>query len=224
VRIADPFDLAGSIQVVGAASLLQCFETASSSGRLHFESRLGSGVLDLDDGMITGAEATAFEGPLHLMGEDAALLFIWTSAGTFWFETEAPCASFPTALIVIHSLLLEAAVLEDELERVRAFLPGPRARVRIRDPRSLGLDAALDTRPRRLDALARELGMGLFRCQALIGAGLMSGKAALVEERRPQRADPRKRARKSGFARPAAADKVSSHGPSSRSLGPRRTM
>jgi hypothetical protein len=229
---SEPFALAGSIDVVGAASLLQCFETASSSGRLHFESRVGCGILEIDDGMITNAEATVLEGPLHLLGEDAALLFIWTSAGSFWFEARPPCSVLsgptPTLLntaMIIHSLLLDAAVLEDELERVRAFLPGPRDRVRIINAGVLGPKTKLEAREWRIDALARELGIGLFRCQALVGAALASGTATGVEnEVGRQRAVARKRPRKSGFAKPAAAAKVSSHGPSSKSPGPRRTM
>lgn len=116
---ADAADLGGRLEVFPALEVLQILFASGKSGAVVFQ------VPGLDGGrceMTPKGIVDASWGSLR--GREAALAAITCRSGTFRFDA-SPVAARSEPPVDVTKLLMDAARLEDELERIATHLPQP---------------------------------------------------------------------------------------------------
>jgi len=103
----------GDLADFGMSALTQALHLGCSSGRLCVRSGAAHGIVDFQLGHISHA---AFTTPgYQVQGDEAALLVLGTSEGTFELESVPPSAP-RTVFVETQNLLLRAATQADESE------------------------------------------------------------------------------------------------------------
>lgn len=120
---AKPPELAGDLAEFPTPELFQFLSACRKSGILHFED--AEGEVALCEGQLARASAG------HLRGVEAALALLGQRQGRFRFHA-GPVAD--EERLELSPLLMEQARLEDEFERIAAFLPTKDMPLSLREP------------------------------------------------------------------------------------------
>lgn len=120
--------LQGSLQSFHLADILQQVAASKNSGTLDIRTGSASGSIVLNRGVLEAAEYSGLEGP------DAVLAMLEANRGEFCFTANDGGEPGPPPAgpgIALHTVLMEAAWLTDELERVRDAMPGSRDELEV---------------------------------------------------------------------------------------------
>lgn len=122
--------------------LVQFLQQAGQSGSLVLRGALGNGRIQLAKGQLVDAHWE------ELPPREALLAIFGLKQGTFRFAAEPP-GETTGAVLPTHEILMEAAWLEDELEKRRDFQPvsGTPLSVGDQDPSTVGGDFEADSLP-----------------------------------------------------------------------------
>jgi DNA-binding response OmpR family regulator len=113
--------ISGSLEAYPLWDLLQSLERSSRSGRISVE-RAGRTIdLILREGHLVHSEVSE-RGRVSLVGEEAALLALTGTDGTFRFSDEAPRVPAEARPVDVAHLLMTAAWLSDEMANRAAYL------------------------------------------------------------------------------------------------------
>ncbi|HEV7669363.1 MAG TPA: response regulator [Thermoanaerobaculia bacterium] len=132
--VAAPADhqLSGSLTAYPLWDLLQSLERSSRSGRISIE-RAGRAIdLIFSEGHLIHSEVSD-HGRVSLVGEEAALVALTGSEGTFRFFDEMPRVPTEARPIDVAQLLMTAAWLADEMANRAGYLPDWDEPVRLGD-------------------------------------------------------------------------------------------
>lgn len=174
-----PGQFGGRLDVIPMTDLLQLLEASASTGLLSVHGRAVTGELIFKRGRLLGARTN------NRSGEDAALRLMWLKEGKFEFErAEVPDMPEGEGWLV-RRLLLDAAWLHDELERLGANAPGVGDSITIVD-RDASSDCFPDnadwqqiiaegTSSLRIEELAMRLGISTYRARAVLGEAAEKG-------------------------------------------------
>jgi len=125
-RFRETEDLQGQLSAYSVEELCQGFEQYNKTGYLGVSGKGGSGTLEVVDGQLVSARF----GPL--VGELAMESMLELDEGIFHFQSkerlEVPAGVEP---MVISSLMMNAAWLEDELHIRKKILPGREDHLRL---------------------------------------------------------------------------------------------
>ncbi len=131
IQAAD-HQLSGSLDAYPLWDLLQSLERAGRSGRISIDR--GGRTIDLllREGRLVHSEVTD-RGSVSLVGEEAALVALTSTEGTFRFFDEAPRVPAEARPVDVAHLLMTAAWLSDEMANRAAYLPDWDEPIRLGD-------------------------------------------------------------------------------------------
>jgi DNA-binding response OmpR family regulator len=108
----------GNLSTISLAEVLQTLQQTRASGTLEITGPTGRGEIQLLDGLIRGAQFGRW------LGADAVSTLLTLKAGSFRLLDEPGTAPTLPRPINFQGLLLDAAWVEDELERRQSHQPG----------------------------------------------------------------------------------------------------
>jgi len=124
--------LSGSLDAYPLWDLLQSLERSSRSGRISID-RAGRTIdLILREGHLVHSEVSE-RGRVSLVGEEAALVALTSTEGTFRFFDEIPRVPAEARPVDVAHLLMTSAWLSDEMASRAAFLPDWDEQIRLGD-------------------------------------------------------------------------------------------
>ncbi|HXU31282.1 MAG TPA: response regulator [Thermoanaerobaculia bacterium] len=124
--------LSGSLEAYPLWDLLQSLERSNRSGRISIE-RAGRTIdLILRDGHLVHSEVSV-RGNVSLVGEEAALVALSGTEGTFRFFDEVPRVPAEARPVDVAHLLMTAAWLSDEVANRAGHLPDWDEPIRLGD-------------------------------------------------------------------------------------------
>lgn len=119
--VAPGHQLSGSLEAYPLWDLLQSLERSGRSGRISIERGGRTIDLILREGRLVHSVVTV-RGSVSLVGEEAALVALTGSEGTFRFFDEAPRVPAEARPVDVAQLLMTAAWLSDEMANRAAYL------------------------------------------------------------------------------------------------------
>jgi hypothetical protein len=130
--VAD-WDLTGDLSRMPIIAVLQFLELSRQTGVLVIQAEGGmTHQFQLCEGAVVGALSR------HLRGRDAAMAILGLKSGRFAFGAREIPADL--ARMNVTPLIMESVRLEDELERLSAFLPDEQAPLVLRSPHEIPID------------------------------------------------------------------------------------
>ena len=117
-RLASQGSLQGNLAAISLAEVLQTLQQTRASGNLEIVAPGGLGEVRLLDGVICGAQFGRW------LGVDAVVTLLRVTSGSFRLLDEPGTTPTLPRPIHVQGLLLDAAWVEDELQRRQQHQPG----------------------------------------------------------------------------------------------------